>query len=201
MQSVISFSSFFSLCCRTLMNIKSLYSYLILFITANILIVILISQIVKSFFLINQFLKMEGNYFTILWWFLPYINMNQPQVYMCPPHLEPPSQLPPHPILLGSSRALALGALLHASNLHWSSISNMVTNMFQCYSLKSSLSRLLPLTPKVCSLHLCLFCWPACRIIVTIFLNSIYMCKYTVFIFLFLTYFTLYNRLQFNLPH
>ena len=82
MQSVISFSSFFSLCCRTLMNIKSLYSYLILFITANILIVILISQIVKSFFLINQFLKMEDNYFTILWWFLPYINMNQPWVYV-----------------------------------------------------------------------------------------------------------------------
>ena len=28
---------------------------------------------------------MEANYFTILWWFLPYIHMNQPWVYMCPP--------------------------------------------------------------------------------------------------------------------
>ena len=28
---------------------------------------------------------MEANYFIILWWFLPYINMNQPQMYMCPP--------------------------------------------------------------------------------------------------------------------
>ena len=26
--------------------------------------------------------KLEDNYFTILWWFLPYINMNWPQVYI-----------------------------------------------------------------------------------------------------------------------
>ena len=34
-------------------------------------------------------------------------------------HSEAPSHLPPHPIPLGCPRALALGALLHASNLHW----------------------------------------------------------------------------------
>ena len=28
---------------------------------------------------------MEANYFTILWWVLPYIDMSHPQVYMCPP--------------------------------------------------------------------------------------------------------------------
>ena len=28
---------------------------------------------------------MEANYFTILWWFLPYIDMNQPWMYMCSP--------------------------------------------------------------------------------------------------------------------
>ena len=32
-------------------------------------------------------------------------------------HPEPPSHLPAHPIPLGCPRALALGALLHASNL------------------------------------------------------------------------------------
>ena len=44
------------------------------------------------------------NCFTILYWFLPYI-MNQLQVYICLLSLEP-LYLPPHPILLGSYRAL-----------------------------------------------------------------------------------------------
>ena len=35
---------------------------------------------------------MEANYFTILWWFLPYIDVNQPRVYMCSPSCTP---LPP----------------------------------------------------------------------------------------------------------
>ena len=36
---------------------------------------------------------MEANYFTILWWFLPSINMNQPWVHMCPT-CDPPSWTP-----------------------------------------------------------------------------------------------------------
>ena len=52
----------------------------------------------------------------------------------------------------------------------------MVMYLFQCYSLKSSHPLILPLSPKVCSLCLCLLCWPACRIISTIFLDSIYTC-------------------------
>ena len=51
---------------------------------------------------------------------------------------EPPSHLPPHPIPLGYPGAPALGALLHALNLHWSSVLHMVMYMFHCYSLKSS---------------------------------------------------------------
>ena len=50
------------------------------------------------------------------------INMNQPWVYMGTPHPEPPSHFPTYPIPLGCPRALTLSALLHASNLHWSSI-------------------------------------------------------------------------------
>ena len=38
--------------------------------------------------------------------------------------------------------------------------------MFQCYSLKSSQPCLLPQSPKVCYLHLCLFCCLSYRIIV-----------------------------------
>ena len=33
------------------------------------------------------------------------------------------------------------------------------------------------------------------------FLDSIYMCQHTVFVFLFLTYFTLYDKLQVHPPH
>jgi len=118
------------------------------------------------------------------------------------PHPEQPSQLPPHPIPLGCPRALAVSALLHASNLHWSSILHMVIYMFQCYSLKSSHPRLLPHSPKVCCLHLRLFCYLVYRVVVTVFLNSIYMHRcyicITVLMFLFLYYFIVYNRLQFH---
>ena len=49
------------------------------------------------------------NYFTILWWFLPYISMNQPQVYTCPLHPKPHSPLPPDPIPLGLSQSTSFG--------------------------------------------------------------------------------------------
>ena len=90
-------------------------------------------------------------------------------------HPEPASHLPRHPIPLDCLRASALSALLHASNLQWSSILYMIIYMFQCYSLILSHPCLLPHSPKVCSLHLCLFCCLAYRVVVTIFLNSIYM--------------------------
>ena len=54
---------------------------------------------------------MEANYLTILWWFLPYIHINQLWMYMCspswpslpPPSLSHPSRLsqctsPEHPV-------------------------------------------------------------------------------------------------------
>ena len=96
---------------------------------------------------------------------------------MRPPYPEPPSHLPPYPIPLGCPRPPALGALLHALNSHWSSVLHMVIYTFQCYSLKSSHPHLLPLSPKVCSLYLYLLCCPTCRIVGTIFLNSIYICN------------------------
>ena len=80
-------------------------------------------------------------------------------------HPEPLTHIPPHPIPLGCPRAQALSALDHVSNLHQSSILHMVICMFQCYSLKSSHPHLLPHSPKVCSLHLCLFCCLAYRVI------------------------------------
>ena len=102
------------------------------------------------------------------------------QEYMCfPSHPEPPSHLPPHPIPPACPRAPTL-FLLQASNSHRFSISHMVKYMFQSYSLKSSHSLLVPLSPKVCSSHLCLLCCPVPRLVGTIFLDMyhlpIYMC-------------------------
>ena len=94
----------------------------------------------------------------------------------CVPHPDLPSHLPPHPIPQRHPSARALSALPHALNLDWRSVSHMVIYMFQRYSLKSSHPRLLPQSPKVCSLYLCLFCCLAYRVIITIFLNSIYPC-------------------------
>ena len=48
---------------------------------------------------------------------------------MCHLHRKPLSHLPSHPVPLGCPRALTLGALLHAWNLHWSSILHMVIHM------------------------------------------------------------------------
>ena len=73
---------------------------------------------------------------------------------MCPLHLNflPP---PSAPHLCRLSRSPPLGALCDTWNPHWLAILHVVMYMFQCYSLKSS-HPLLPLSPKVCSLHLCL---------------------------------------------
>ena len=80
-------------------------------------------------------------------------------------HVFPILNSPPHPIPLGGPSAPALSALFHALNLDWPSISHMVIYVFQCCSLKSSHPHLLPLSPKVCYLYLCLFCCLMYRVI------------------------------------
>ena len=90
------------------------------------------------------------------------------------------SHLPPYPIPLGCPRAPALGALLHAWNLHWSSILHIVTYMFQCYSLILSQAPLLPHSPKVGSLHLCLFCCLAYRVLIIVFFLNIPKVQFTI---------------------
>ena len=130
----------------------------------------------------------------------PYINMNPPQVYMCSPYstpLPPPSLYHPfgwsqctsskHPVL-----CIKPGLVIHFiyDIIHVS-----------CHSPKSSHPLPLPQSSKDWSIHLCLFCCLTYRVIVTIFLNSIYMLLvYCIGVF-FLAYFTLYNRLQFHPPH
>ena len=112
-------------------------------------------------------------YFTILYWFChtsTYIRHG----CTCVPHPEPPSHLPPHTIPLGHPSAPAPSFLYPALNLDWRFVSYMTLYMFKCHSPKSS-PLPLPQCPKDCSIHLCLFCCLAYRVVITIFLNSIYM--------------------------
>ena len=96
--------------------------------------------------------------------------------FTCVPHPDPP--LPPpspsHPS--GSSQCTSPEHLSHASNLGWWSVSPLIVYLFQCCSLRTSHPRLLPRSPKVCSVYLCLFFCFAYTVIINIFLNSIYMC-------------------------
>ena len=118
---------------------------------------------------------MEANYFTILYWFCHTSTWIR-HGCTCVPHPEPPSHLPHHTIPLGHPSAPALSVLYHASNLDWRFVSHMILYMPQCHSPKSSHPHPLPQSPKDCSIYLCLFCCLAYRVIITIFLNSIYMC-------------------------
>ena len=113
--------------------------------------------------------------FTILYWFCQ-ISKWICHRYICVPHPEPFSLLPPHTIPLGRPSAPAPSIQYRASNLAWRLVPYMILYVFQCHSPKSSHPLPLPQSPKDCSIHQCLFCCLVYRVIVTIFLNSIYMC-------------------------
>ena len=68
---------------------------------------------------------------------LPYINMSQSQVYMCPLPLELPSPLSP-----SYPSWLLQGSDLNTANSHWVSILYMVVYMLLYYSLPQFLSLL-----------------------------------------------------------
>ena len=123
------------------------------------------------FFLIVNFFLF---YFTILYWFC---HTSTLVCHVCTrvPHPETSSHLPPRTIPLGRPSAPAPSILYPASNLDWQFFPCMILYMFQCHSPKSSHPRHLPQSPKDCSIPLCLFCRLVYRVIVTIFLNSIYM--------------------------
>ena len=90
---------------------------------------------------------LKDSCFTILCWFLPCINMNQPQVYI--------GSLPPmsHPSKL--SQGVVLSSLCYTENPHWLSILHTVMCMFPCYALHSSHPLLPPLCPQSV-LYVCL---------------------------------------------
>ena len=112
--------------------------------------------------------------FTTLYWFC-HISTWIHHRYTCVPHPEHFSLLPPRIIPLGHPSAPAPSIQYHASNLDWWLVSYMILYMFRCHSPKSSHPLPLPQSPKDCSIHQSLFCCLVHRVIVTIFLNSIYM--------------------------
>ena len=62
--------------------------------------------------------SLEANHSTILQWFLPCTDMNQPWVYMCSPSRSPlPPPSPSHPS--GSPQCTSPEHLSHASSLGW----------------------------------------------------------------------------------
>ena len=162
-----------------------------------------------NFAVLLFFFNFNFNFFKFYFYFillfntvsvLPYIDMNPPRVYTSSQSWIP-LRLPPHTISLDHPHAPAPSILYPALNIDWHFISYMIVYMFQCHSPESSHPLPLPQSPNIRSIHFCLFCCLASRVIITIFLNSVYMCQYTVLVFFFLAYFTLYNRLQFHPSH
>ena len=129
-------------------------------------------EIKKNYFsfLLNLILFFN---FTILYWFC-HISKWICHRYTCVPHPELSSLLPPHTIPLGCPSAPAPSIQYCASNLDWWLVSYMILYIFQCHPPKSSHPLPLPQSPKDCSIQQCLFCCLVYRVIVTIFLNSIY---------------------------
>ena len=105
---------------------------------------------------------------------LPYINMHPPQVYTCSPSWAPfPHPSPYHPS--GSSQCtspkLPVSCIKPGLAIHFL---HDVTHVLMPFS-QIIPPIPLPQSPKDCSIYLCLLCCLTYRVVVTIFLNSIYM--------------------------
>ena len=87
---------------------------------------------------------------------------------------EPPSHLPPHSIPLGHPSAPALRILYPALNLDWWFVSYMILSCFNAILPNHPTLSLSHRVQKTV-LYICLFCCLTYRVVVTIFLNSIYM--------------------------
>ena len=117
-----------------------------------------------------------------------------------PPHSEPSStSLLTRSLWVVPEHWLWVPCFVHRTCTDHS-ILHMVIYMFLCYSLKSCHPHLLPLSPKVCSLHLCLPLLP-CMQGHWYHLSKFHIYALIYSVYLSLSDFTLYYRLQVHLPH
>ena len=136
--------------------------------------------------------------------FLLYNKVNQLYIYIYP-HFSSLLRFPPSlPITpLQWSQNTDLISLCYAAASQQLSILHLVVYICPCHSLTQSQLTLPP--PRVLKsiLYICVFIpvLPLGSSELFFFLVSIYMCQHTVFVFAFLTYFTLYDRLQVHPPH
>ena len=133
--------------------------------------------------------------YSILWFSVIYQQESTIGTPMSPPSQPSlPSPSPSQPSRLSQSPCLS--PLSHTANSHWLSILQTFCR-FPCYPLLHLILSFLPFPCVRRSVLYVCFSIAALKInsSVPFFLDSIYVCQYSIFIFLFLTYFTLYNRL------
>ena len=128
---------------------------------------------------------------------LPYIDMNQPWVYMCP-HPEPPSHLPPHPS--GSSQCTSPEHL----------VSCIQPGLAICFTLDNIhvlmlFSQIIPPSPSLIESKR-LFFTSLSLLLSRIQVYRYHLSKFHIYaliycIGVFLSNFTLYNGLQFHPSH
>ena len=155
-----------------------------------------------SFFFLTSLL--EYNCFTMVCQFLLYNKVNQLYIYIYPHISSLLCLLPIPPLQVVTKHRADLPVLCSCFPLD-------IDFTFGSVYMSMPLSHFVPAypsptpCPQVHSLvGLCLYSRPAPRFFMTFFfffLDSIYMHQHMVFVFLFLTYFTLYDRLQVHPPH
>ena len=129
------------------------------------------------------FYQLEANYFTLLQWFLPYIDMNQPWIYMCSPSRSPlPPPSPSHPSGSFQCTSPALVSCIQPGLVICFTLDSILVPMLFSQNIPSSPSPTESKSLFCTSVSLFLFCIQG---YCSIFLNSIYMHYYTELVFIF----------------